>query len=147
MSFNSCSSFWFYCDLASSLNNLKRGRNYCVYCCVATRHIPFSQCFAPLGRAYRYSQIFRAASQSTRGWGGGDSDGLVFHPREVAKFLVTAHFQNNFLSAKNLSFLESLNCFIFFQVYCEYRALLAEDATSSRQKNVRHFALYELCCS
>lgn len=81
------------------------------------------------------------------GGGGGDSDGLVFHPREAAKFLVTAHFQNNFLSAKNLSFLESLNCFIFFQVYCEYRALLAEDATSSRQKNVRHFALYELCCS
>lgn len=34
--------------------------------------------------------------------------------------------------------------FYYFQVYCEYRALLAEDATSSRQKNVRHLTLHDL---
>lgn len=38
-------------------------------CCVAARHIPLPQCFSPPGRAYRYSQIFRATSQTTGGWG------------------------------------------------------------------------------
>ena len=48
------------------------------------------------------------------------------------------------ISACSVSVEHDLNCFVVFQVYCEYRALLAEDATSSRQKNVRYFALHDL---
>ena len=43
-----------------------------------------------------------------------------------------------------LSCIFELFLFFFLQVYCEYRALLAEDATSSRQKNVRNLTLHDL---
>lgn len=40
---------------------------------------------------------FSGQRHKVQGGGGGNSDGLVFHPRGVAKVLVPAHFQNNFL--------------------------------------------------